>query len=591
MAVFKCKMCGGQLDITENMSTVTCEYCGSQQTLPMLNDDKIERLYDRANHFRRNNEFDKAMGIYEQILEENANDSEIYWSLVLCRYGIEYVEDPTTHRRVPTVNRTQLTSVFDDENYKKALEFADDSQKVIYEEEAKQINEIQKGILAISQNEEPFDVFICYKETDENGERTRDSVQANELYHELTKEGFKVFYARITLEDKLGQAYEPYIFAALNSAKVMVVIGSKPEYFNAVWVKNEWSRYLGMMKKGEKKTLIPAYCGMDPYDLPGEFSHLQAQDMMKLGFMPDLIRGIKKIIGVDKIAPTPAVQMSSGVLSGGTNSLLKRIEIFIDNRDWDSANTYCEKVLDVDPENSKAYLYKLFVEARVETVDELVNCGKILEDFSAYRNVIKYVEPEVVVHIEKYNEKLKEELRIEQERQVYLEYLNLEREKVYKAISVKEVQNQELYERIHGRDIVVQRRENKKKLAIAISYLVTGFIALILIVGARTDGMPIMESLLVLAAPVLLCPYLFANIYKKPTWLAIGINLLTFGVMYTGISIWIIVMYPKRMQRINESDNPMIESYNNNIQEMHKLREYFDELNEKIEKGSCIDRN
>ena len=34
---------------------------------------------------------------------------------------------------------------------------------------------------------------------------------------------------------------------------------------------------------------------MDPYDLPDEFSHLQAQDMSKLGFMQDLIRGLKKL--------------------------------------------------------------------------------------------------------------------------------------------------------------------------------------------------------------------------------------------------------------------------------------------------------
>ena len=76
----------------------------------------------------------------------------------------------------------------------------------------------------------------------------------------------------------------------------MVVLGTKPEYFNAVWVKNEWSRYRALIKNGAKKVLIPAYRDMDPYDLPDEFSHLQALDMSKLGFMQDLIRGIKKII-------------------------------------------------------------------------------------------------------------------------------------------------------------------------------------------------------------------------------------------------------------------------------------------------------
>ena len=250
MAIFKCKMCGGTLEITPGATIIECDYCGTNQTLPKLEDDRKANLYDRANHFRRNNEFDKAMGMYEKILNDDTTDAEAYWSLVLCRYGIEYVEDPMTHKRIPTVNRAQFTSIYDDDNYKSALNYADSLQKKLYEEEARLINEIQKGILEISQKEQPFDVFICYKETDNNGRRTIDSVLANDLYHQLTQEGFKVFFSRITLEDKLGTAYEPYIFAALNSAKVMVVLGTKPEYYNAVWVKNEWSRYLALIKNG-----------------------------------------------------------------------------------------------------------------------------------------------------------------------------------------------------------------------------------------------------------------------------------------------------------------------------------------------------
>ena len=40
--------------------------------------------------------------------------------------------------------------------------------------------------------------------------------------------------------------------------------------------------------------LIPVYRDMNPYDLPVEFSHLQAMDMSKLGFMQDLVYGIQK---------------------------------------------------------------------------------------------------------------------------------------------------------------------------------------------------------------------------------------------------------------------------------------------------------
>ena len=416
MVMYKCKMCGGTLEINNNETVATCEYCGTQQTLPRLDDDRRANLYDRANHFRRNNEFDKAMGIYERILNEDNTDAEAYWSLVLCSYGIEYVEDPSSHKRIPTVNRAQFTSVFDDDNYKSALLYADRYQRSIYEEEAKAINEIQKGILAISQKEEPFDVFICYKETDNNGRRTPDSVLANELYHELTKEGFKVFFARITLEDKIGSAYEPYIFAALNSAKVMVVLGTKPEFFTSVWVRNEWSRYLGLIKQGQKKMLIPAYKDMDPYDLPEEFSHLQAQDMSKLGFMQDLIRGIKKIIQAEE--PKVTAVKETVIASGNVNiaPLLKRVFMFLEDGDWESADEYCEKVLDVDPENALAYLGKLLSELRVEKQELLKYEAEPFDESNNYQKVMRFADEKLKTELISYIEHIKirnENARIE----------------------------------------------------------------------------------------------------------------------------------------------------------------------------------
>ncbi|MCR5789208.1 MAG: toll/interleukin-1 receptor domain-containing protein, partial [Lachnospiraceae bacterium] len=396
MAVIKCKMCGGDLEFTENATVGTCPYCLRTQTLPRLIDDRRANLYDRANHYRRNNEFDKAEGIYEQILNEDTSDAEAYWSLVLCRYGIEYVEDPATHRHVPTVNRIQYTSVFDDENYKAALTHADAKQRPVYEEEAAAINEIQKGFLAISQKEAPFDVFICYKETDENGERTVDSVLANDLYYQLTQEGFKVFFSRITLENKLGEAYEPYIFAALNSAKVMVVLGTKPEYFNAVWVKNEWSRYLALVKQSNgKKVLIPAYRDMDPYDLPEEFSHLQAQDMNKLGFMQDLIRGIKKLTGKDMIQKPAAEPVIVNTGNASAAPLLRRAFLFLEDGDWAKADDFCEQVLNLEPENPYAYLGKLMAELQVRRQQDLANCPLPFDQYDNFKKAVRFGDEEL----------------------------------------------------------------------------------------------------------------------------------------------------------------------------------------------------
>ena len=401
MAIFKCKMCGGDLDVVDGMSVAECEYCGTKQTLPKLNDNEKEIMYDRAGHFRRNNEFDKAMRIYEKILDVDNTDAEAYWSLVLCEYGIEYVEDPSTHKRVPTVNRAQFTSVFMNENYKSAIKYADAYQRSIYEEEAKTIDNIQKGILAISQNEEPFDIFICYKETDANGRRTHDSVLANDLYHQLTQEGFKVFFSRITLEDKLGTAYEPYIFAALNSAKVMVVIGTKPEYFNAVWVKNEWARFLAQIKNGADKILIPAYKDMDPYDLPEEFSNLQAQDMSKLGFMQDLIRGVKKITQKDK-KENVVIQVADKGHNDAEN-MVKRAYIALEDGDFQSANDFAEKALDKDAENAQAYIIQLLVELSLRKEADLGKHNVPLENYKKYIRACGFAQSEYKDLLSKYN--------------------------------------------------------------------------------------------------------------------------------------------------------------------------------------------
>ena len=397
MAIFKCKICGGTLEIDIAQSVATCEYCSTKQTIPRLDDDRRANLYDRANHFRRNNDFDKAMGIYEAILNEDSTDAEAYWSIVLCRYGIEYVEDPMTHKRVPTVNRAQFTSIFDDEDYKSALSNADGYQREIYESEAKVINEIQKGFLDISQKEEPFDVFICYKETDTSGRRTQDSVPATELYHELTREGIKVFFSRITLEDKLGIAYEPYIFAALNSAKVMVVLGTRPEHFDAVWVKNEWSRYLALIKNGAKKTLIPAYRNMDPYDLPEEFSHLQAQDMSRLGFMQDLIRGIKKVSdepGTSTVINAPSVA-NSQTQSVYIETLLSRGFLALEAKEWKKADSFFEQALNIDSQNANAYLGKLLSKLKLKSKDSLKNISKSLNKDHNYILSLRFADADL----------------------------------------------------------------------------------------------------------------------------------------------------------------------------------------------------
>ena len=401
-------MCSGELDVMEGVTVIECEYCGTKQTVPTSKDENLQGLFNRANILRMKSEFDKAEQLYEKIIEKDETQAEAYWGLILCKYGIEYVEDPQTFKRIPTCHRTSFDSIIADEDYKSALAHADSVQRGIYEAEAKEFDRIQKGILELSQKEEPYDVFICYKETDNAGKRTQDSVIANDIYHQLTQEGLKVFYAAITLENKLGSAYEPCIFAALNSAKVMLAIGTKPEHFNAVWVKNEWSRFLKIIQKDRSKLLIPCYRGMDAYELPEEFAHLQAQDMSKIGFINDVVRGIKKVVTPEiKETPVRQAQVIENA-NGNVTALIERGFMALEDGEWKKADDFFEQVLNFDAKLAEAYLGKLMAELHVKKQEELKDCEQPFDTSLNYQKVIRFADETVKEEIAGYDSFIKD---------------------------------------------------------------------------------------------------------------------------------------------------------------------------------------
>ena len=361
--IIKCKMCGGDLIIQEGNPICECEFCGSQQTVPQADNEKKINLFNRANYLRMNAEFDKAAAVYESIVAEFPSEAEAYWGLCLCSYGIEYVDDPATGEKKPTCHRTLPASIMENSNFEQACDYADGVARRTDREEAKAIDRIQQDILQIVANEEPYDVFICYKETAEEGGRTEDSVLAQDIYDALTEKGLKVFFSRITLEDKLGEQYEPYIYAALSSAKVMLAIGTKFEYYDAVWVKNEWMRFLSMMKSDKGKTLIPCYKDLDAYDMPKEFKSLQGQDMGKIGWLQDLTRGVLKLCGKNESGRSATQVVSTA--SPTVQSLLERGFIQLEDGLWDNATKQFNEILNIDPKCASAYFGMALIDLKI----------------------------------------------------------------------------------------------------------------------------------------------------------------------------------------------------------------------------------
>jgi len=265
-----------------------------------------EALFNRANKMRlENKDFEEAYKIYKEILNDSPNDPEVYWGMLLCRFGIEYVKD-SNGEYLPTCHRTIQTSITQDTDFLETLNNADSKAFEYYKSQGVLIDTYQKKIKAIVANEKPYDVFISFKSTDENGFPTQDSILSQKIYNYLTKDlKLKVFFSNVTLQNRAGEEYEPIIYAALRSSKVMVLVGSNADNINSTWVKNEWTRYISMIEEAKvensKKRLIPALINMKPEEMPSELLSFQAMDMSiplavdKLGNSIDMFIGDEKL--------------------------------------------------------------------------------------------------------------------------------------------------------------------------------------------------------------------------------------------------------------------------------------------------------
>lgn len=364
MAIIKCKMCGGDLMFHKESPIAKCKSCETIQTVPVADDEKKLTLFARANRLRRMCDFDKAARVYDNIVADFPEEAEAYWGLVLCKYGIEYVDDPTDGKKIPVCHRTSFDSVIDDANYEQALENTDSLARTVYRKEAKEIDILRKTINEVSAKVKPYDIFICNKGIDRNGNCTLDSDLGQSLYDLLTAKGYKVFFSRITLADKQGQNCEPFIFAALNSARVMLAVGTDYEHYNDVWVKNEWSRFLRMKSSEQKKILIPCYKDIDTYDMPREFAKLKAYDLGNPDDIQNLLISIEKTLqqtGEAGLSMQNAVQEAVRTMEEEKNRKLVENAVSlgilaVDAGDTSKAKGHFEEALKLDPECIGAYL-------------------------------------------------------------------------------------------------------------------------------------------------------------------------------------------------------------------------------------------
>lgn len=394
MAVLRCrmcKMCGGDIVAEEGQSFGRCEKCGNLITLPAYSDQRIENLFNRANHLRMTYEFDRAIETYNMILSENYENAEAHWGLLLSKYGIEYLISVPENKHSLICHRLHQESILTDEDYCTAIEFApDETIRNLFEQQGKELARLQQDLLDVSMQASSCDIFICYE-----SESSSDALIAQSISDQLNNAGYQVFASKRAKGDGLDYQEEPYTFAALNNAKVMLVIGTTAQCFNDVWVKNEWKRYIALMKTDTSRMIISCYRDMSIYDLPDELSAGQNLDLSGGNFLQTILSIIRNNV--------PAQSQNSDPASKEIQAQIKRAFLCLNDGEFNTADSVLERVLDRQPENAEAYLGKLMIEFQAKKEADLASSSREIKDSINYRRAVQYGSKSLVARLQRYN--------------------------------------------------------------------------------------------------------------------------------------------------------------------------------------------
>lgn len=125
------------------------------------------------------------------------------------------------------------------------------------------------------------DIFISYKNSDRNGCLTRDSQMAEELYQALKKKGFNPFFSKYSIDESTRSDYVDAIDRALESATILVAVGTSRENLSSKWVKSEINQFRTLMNEESNLTRsVITYRSTDfsPNDLPSGIRQYQSYD-------------------------------------------------------------------------------------------------------------------------------------------------------------------------------------------------------------------------------------------------------------------------------------------------------------------------
>ena len=385
----RCTNCGGHPVPKDGV--YRCPHCGKQYDPPRSRGDALKTL-QHAIDLRMARDFHRAEEYYDKVLLVTPEEAEALWGRLLCHYGVEYVEDPATKKKLPTVHTVRELAMQDHPDFLDACKYAtSEALRKEYEQQAAYIDNVQAQIRHMSRSCPPYDVFICQKTTlpDTTNEETEDCKRARALCDFLRKEipELRVFFAPEIMKYYAGANYEAHIYHALHTARAMLLVCSDTEYINSAWVRSEWMRYLSLMEQereqglASQRWLIPLLYGrFSNADLPPTLQQRQFIPMTDEYGVSTVLSNIRRLLPKEEAQPVRDVAAHN----------LENAFIEITDGRFDAAAAIVDPILNTDITNARANLARLLIDLKVRSTEALADVEAPFTDNYHFRRARDY---------------------------------------------------------------------------------------------------------------------------------------------------------------------------------------------------------
>ena len=248
--VLLCPKCGSEIEIVENQTIGHCTLCDSLIPLPsfIVKADKVtpeqyKNMLNRINkaiEYSQSFQFHRAFNLYDKLHRNNFNlnikDSFPYFGKFLNQYGVTYVINDTLQFDLVCMNVLK-ESIYENENYQKALSSSDANIQAILKKEAASIDNFQKDIRKELIKASPIDVCILINKKDIDNSHVKVLKEKLDAKNIVVKV-LVVDFEKITKQKVIEQSQ------VLSMAKHLVIFAETFGAINNTMYRNTWMTYL-----------------------------------------------------------------------------------------------------------------------------------------------------------------------------------------------------------------------------------------------------------------------------------------------------------------------------------------------------------